>query len=73
MIKETITQHEKCIEILEAIQHFQAMIQHKNDSINGFGGSFKDLRNKYTDNIDTYNRCINRLTERYNKLIIKLN
>ena len=54
MIKETITQHEKCIEILEAIQHFQAMIQHKNDSINVFGGSFKDLRNKYTDNIDKY-------------------
>ena len=67
--KELIAKHDKSIAILEGIQHFETMIKHTNDSINGFGGSFKDLREKYTDKIDTYNRCIERLYSRYNNLL----
>jgi hypothetical protein len=67
--KELIAKHEKSIAILEGIQHFKSMIKHYNDSINGFGGLFGDLREKYTDKIDTYNRCIERLYNRYNNLL----
>jgi hypothetical protein len=67
--KGLITKYEKSIAILEGIQHFKTMIKHTNNSINGFGGSFRDLREKYMDKIDTYNRCIERLYNRYNNLL----
>ena len=61
-----------CIEILDAISYFKKMKQHKVDSINGFQGTFPELRAKYIDNIDTYNRCIERLYKRYNHQLNKL-
>lgn len=60
---------EKAIEIQEAIEHFKRLIRSKNDSINGFAGTFPELRKKYFDNIHTYNRCIIRLEERFEKLL----
>jgi hypothetical protein len=63
-----IDKHQMCIEIVEAIMHFQLRKKHLIQSINGFGGSFSELRRKYVNNIDTINRCIKRLEERYNRV-----
>jgi len=64
-----IKQHEVCIEILEGINHFKRMIDSRKESILGFAGTFYDLRIKYTHDIEIYNMCINRLEERYYKII----
>jgi len=61
-----ILKHEKSIKILEAIKYFEKMICSKVDSINGFAGTFTELRKKYYHNIDIYNMCIDRLILRYN-------
>ena len=63
-----IKNHELQIEILEAIQYFARMIEHKQDSINGFPGTFPDLKRKYLHNIEIYQMCINRLKQRYNEI-----
>ena len=63
-----IDQHQQLIEIVEAIQHFQMAKRHTIQSIEGFGGTFPRLRKKYIHNIDIYNRCINRLKERYSRI-----
>jgi len=63
-----IDKHQQCIEIVEAIAHFQMSKRHTIRSIESFGGTFPNLRKKYIHNIDIYNRCINRLKERYNRI-----
>lgn len=63
-----IEKHQLKIEILEAIQHFARMIEHKQESIDGFPGTFINLRMKYLHNIEIYNKCINRLKQRYNEV-----
>lgn len=52
----------------EGIQSFKDRIELKHDSINGCGGAFKELRDKYTDDIHTYKLCIKRLEQRFNKV-----
>jgi len=52
----------------EGIQSFKDRIELKHDSINGCGGMFKELRDKYTDDIHTYTMCIKRLEQRFNKV-----
>ena len=52
----------------EGIQSFKDRIELKQDSINGHGGMFKELRDKYTDDIHTYKLCIKRLEQRFNKV-----
>lgn len=67
--KTAIERHQTCIEILEAVSHFQNMIQLKVDSINGFPGTFPELRNKYYHNIEIYKKCIVRLIQRHDKIL----
>jgi len=67
--KLLIEKHQTCIEILEGIQRFERQIKLTQDNINGFAGTFSQLRRKYKHNIDIYNMCIVRLTERYKKVI----
>ena len=67
--KQRIRTHETLIEILEAIQSFEGYIQHRQESINGFAGTFPRLRNEYLHNIDIYQRCITRLNLRHSTLI----
>ncbi len=52
----------------EGIQSFKDRIELKHDSINGCGGMFKELRDKYTDDIHTYKLCIKRLEQRFSKV-----
>ena len=63
-----IDKHQSLIELAEAIHSFQMSRKLTIQSIEGFGGTFPELRRKYIHNIDIYNRCINRLKERYNRI-----
>jgi len=65
--KDLIKKHKTCIEILEAIEVFESLIEHKALSIEALNGNFPDLKAKYLHNIDIYKRCINRLNLRYTK------
>jgi hypothetical protein len=68
MINKQIKNHETSIELLEAMQHFENLIKHKETAIKMCENSFPRLQYKYIHNIDIYNKCINRLQNRYNKL-----
>tara|TARA_B100000900_G_scaffold299773_1_gene258323 strand:+ start:278 stop:496 length:219 start_codon:yes stop_codon:yes gene_type:complete len=57
------------IEIENSIETFRDKIELKQDSINGYSGQFRELRDKYTDDIYTYQMCIMRLQERFNKVL----
>lgn len=59
--------HQTCIELIEAMDHFKRMVQLTNDSIEGFPGSFPELKRKYNHKLEIYRACINRLEDRYHK------
>lgn len=65
---ERIKKHQDCIEILEAIQTFEMLIKSGKENIDGFAGTFPEIRRKYIHNIEIYQMCITRLQERYNKI-----
>ncbi len=55
---------ERLIKIEEAIQHFEnQIVESKWSNEFGMGLEFKSINNKNTNNIDTYQRCINKLNE----------
>ena len=64
-----IKTQERGLEILEAIKSFDTRRRLEIESINGFPGTFPSLRAKYVNNIDTINRCIDRLYLRYKKVM----
>ena len=64
-----IEKHQNCIEVLEGIKHFESAIRLKKESINGFPGTFPELRRKYIHNVEIYRKCIERLTKRYYALL----
>ena len=65
-----IEKHEKAIEILEAINHFNSMIKLNQETIDGaIGKLFPELVAKYTKEISIHLNYIKRLEERYEKLI----
>jgi hypothetical protein len=72
MISNGIKTHQTCIEILEGIQQFkrlgdvtfESMVQLKE-------GLFPELEKKYLHQLDIYERCIERLNERYYNVINK--
>ena len=66
---ELIKKHESCILILEAIQFYNRRISLNEESINGFAGTFPRLKTKYLNDIDTIERCIKRLEQRYNNAL----
>jgi hypothetical protein len=70
-INGLIDEHQMCINILEAIKSFHNRRKQNIDNINSFSGTFPELRRKYVNNIDTINRCIIRLEQRYMCLINK--
>ena len=67
--RSLIEKHQMCIEILEGIMHFEQRKKHRIESIDGFAGIFPELRKKYVNEIDTINRCIKRLEQRYNRVL----
>ena len=67
--RSLIDKHQMCIAILEGIMHFEQRKKHRIESINGFAGTFPELRRKYLNDIDTINRCIKRLEQRYQRVL----
>lgn len=71
--KKQIDIHEKCIGISKAIEYFQQKIQSKKESIAGFAVfNFPDIKRKWEHDMNIYERCIDRLFERYNKTLKQL-
>lgn len=66
--KELIGKHQLSIEILEAIGTFQMLRGSATDNINGFCGTFPELRRMYKHKLIIYEMCIERLKLRYNNL-----
>lgn len=60
------------LEIQEAVEYFERKIEFRQKSIVGFAGHFKDIRDKYTNDIDTYEMCIDRLNERFSKQLFAI-
>ncbi len=61
---------ETLIKIQEAIQTFENRIHERKWSNEfGIGLEFMNIWTKNTDKIHTYNMCIDRLNERFNKLV----
>lgn len=67
--RSLIDKHQMCIEILEGIMHFEQRKKHRIESIEGFAGTFPELRRRYVNDVDTINRCIKRLEERYKRVL----
>ncbi len=58
---------ETLIKIEEGIQSFERLILLCQDTVELT--YFREIKDKYTDKIHTYNMCIDRLNERFNKLV----
>ena len=58
---------ETLIKIEEGIQCFERLISLCQDTVNF--SYFREIKDKYTDKIHTYNMCIDRLNDRFNKLV----
>ena len=58
---------ETLVKIEEGIQSFKKRIEIAENIIDYEGLYFREIRDKYTDKKDTYQRCIVRLEERLNK------
>jgi hypothetical protein len=67
--RQHIEHHEKCISLLEDIQHFHNLIAISNDALSGISGTIPELRNRYEHDRTIYEMCIVRLFSRYVKII----
>ena len=65
---ELIKKHQSCIEILVAVLTFEMLIKSGKENIDGFCGTFPELRRKYIHNVEIYKMCIDRLNLRYKTL-----
>ena len=65
--------HYEAIKIIEAIELFELRLNSVKVSLNGYGGqNYGWLKVKYEHQIIIFKMCINRLEQRYSKLITKL-
>lgn len=67
-IETQIKRHERCLEILQAIQYLKVQKQCKKDSLNGFQGTLPTQRRKLENDIDTLDRCIIKLANKYKNI-----
>jgi hypothetical protein len=67
---ERIEKLETLIKIEEGIQSFERLISLCQDTVELT--YFREIKDKYTDKIHTYMMCIERLKERFNKILITL-
>ena len=70
--QELIERHEECINILDSITHFKRLIEVDKDTIDQLPIEFKDVRDKFNHKIDVYQKCIERLEQRYQKAFREL-
>lgn len=66
---KTTDLHQLCIEILEAKQSFERRKELHQQSIDGFPGTFPELRRKYKHEIAICDMCIARMNERHEKAL----
>jgi len=64
---------ETLVKIEEGIQSFINRIEIAEEIIEREGSYFREIRDIYTDKKDTYLMCIERLNQRFNKLVNTLN
>lgn len=64
--------HQECIEIIEAIDSLSRKRNRLTTYVNGFAGTFPELRNKYLHQIDIADRATKRLKQRHDKKIIEI-
>jgi len=70
---ERIEKLETLTTIDEYIKYYERLIDDRKHN-NGFGAGsqFKSIRNMNDHDIDIFNRCIERLNDRFRKLVLKL-
>jgi hypothetical protein len=64
-IKTQIKKHERCLELLEAMQTMKNRIEMVQDSLKGFAGTFPQLKRKLENDLDTKRRVIQKLSIKY--------
>lgn len=63
---------EICTKLVEGIKYFEAMCSHTTVSMKGIQGRFPDMMNKLQHRLEVYEKCSERLKERYKKLVTGL-
>lgn len=63
-----IAHHERCIELLEAIQSLQNRRACTVENIEGFGGTFPELRRKYKHRLIIIDMAIARIEKMYHNI-----
>lgn len=61
-----------CIKIVEGISYFKRMLKSQQESIDGFQGTFPELRRKLIHRMEVYQKCVDRLQQRYEKAVTGL-
>lgn len=67
-----LEKHRRAVELLEAVMEMEHRKQNRIDDINGIPGTFPSLRAKLKNRVDTINRVIVRLENRYFKTAIEI-
>jgi len=68
-----IEKHETAIRILEVIKSAERQINLYQGSLDGFPGTFAELKRKYKHKIQILNMSIERLKQRHQNIINQLN
>lgn len=63
---------ETCIKIVESIRFFKRMLESQQESLDGFQGTFPELRRKLIHKVEIYQKCADRLQQRYEKAVAGL-
>ena len=63
--KQLIEKHYEAIKLLEAIETMERRIGYTQEALNGYGGQFVWLREKYTHELEIKTKVLNRLKSRY--------
>ena len=64
--------HEKCIDVLEKLEHLQIIKQHYVDGLNSYANQFKWLKEKYERKVKIIDLYADRLEQQYIELIRSL-
>ena len=63
--KQLIQKHYDAIQLLEAIETMERRIGYTMEALNGYGGQFVWLREKYTHDLEIQENSLKRLKSRY--------
>lgn len=63
---------ETCTKIVEGIGYFKRMLKSGQESLDGFQGTFPELRRKLVHRMEVHQKCVDRLQQRYEKAVAEL-